>query len=144
MATPSSPSRLPAPGDVLPYGFLWSHQSEDGRDGPTKERPCVVVLAVGEGRNPQVIVAPVTSRDPRRQDAVGLSAGALRLNRPRWIIPWGLNAFRWPGPDVGRAARPAGAWWRIGALTPTLRQRLRAAVEAALKDRRAKIARRTE
>ncbi len=144
MATPSSPSRLPAPGDVLPYGFLWSHQFENARENPVKERPCVIVLAVGEGRNPQVIVAPVTSRDPRREDAIGLSAGALGLDRPSWIIPWELNAFRWPGPDVGRAARPAGAWWRIGALAPHLRQRLRDAVEAALKERRAKIARRTQ
>jgi|GEM_PF-2442241 len=144
MATPSSPSRLPAPGDVLPYGFLWSHQSEAGREDPVKERPCVVVLAVGQGPNPQLIVAPVTSRDPRRQDAIALSAGALGLDRPSWIVPWELNVFRWPGPDVGRAARPAGAWWRIGALAPDLRRRLRGAVETALKDRRAKVARRTE
>ncbi|MDQ2860765.1 MAG: type II toxin-antitoxin system PemK/MazF family toxin [Pseudomonadota bacterium] len=144
MAIPSSPSRLPAPGDVLPYGFLWSHQSEAGREDPVKERPCVVVLAVSEGRNPQVIVAPITSRDPRRQDAIALTAGALGLDRPSWIVPWELNAFRWPGPDVGRAARPAGAWWRIGALAPNLRRRLRDAVEKALNDRRATIARRSE
>jgi len=45
---------------------------------------------------------------------------------------------------VNNAATPAGAWWRIGALAPDLRRRLRGAVEAALKDRRAKVARRTE
>ena len=62
MTTTSSNSRNPAPGDVLAYGFLWSHEADTGRDDPTKTRPCVVVLAVGEGEHPQVIVAPITSR----------------------------------------------------------------------------------
>lgn len=129
---------------MLTYGYLWSHESDVGRDDPVKERPCVIVLAVGDGPNPQVLVAPITSRDPKRDYAIGLSAGALGLNRPSWIIPWELNAFRWPGPDVGPAPRAAGAWWRIGALSPTLRQKLRAAVEAGLKDRRARGTQRGE
>ena len=138
------PSRIPAPGDVLVYGYLWSHESDIGRDEPVKERPCVVVLAVGDDPNPQILVAPITSRDPRRDDAISLSPGALGLNRASWIIPWELNAFLWPGPDIGRAPQPAGAWWRLGALTPALRQRLRAAVEAGLLNRRARITRRPD
>ena len=98
-----------------------------------------MVLAVGEGRHPRIIVAPITTRDPRSGDAIGLSAGALGLDRPSWIIPWDLNAFQWPGPDVRPATRPFGAWWRMGALTPALRRRLRDAVAAALKDRRARM-----
>lgn len=127
---------------MLSYGYLWSHESDVGREDPIKQRPCVVVLAVGDGPNPQVIVAPITSRDPRREDAISLSEGALGLNRRSWIIPWELNAFRWPGPDIEPAMKPAGAWWRIGALTPALRQRLRLAVEAGLKARRAVVTRR--
>jgi len=144
MATTSSASRRPAPGDVLPYGYLWSHEQAAGRDDPTKERPCVVVLAVGEGEHPQIVVAPITSKDPGRADAIPLDGTALGLDRASWVIPWDLNTFRWLGPDVGRAPRPVGAWWRIGALSPALRRQLRERVEAALKSRRAQVTRRTE
>jgi hypothetical protein len=129
---------------VLAYGFLWSHESDSGRDDPVKERPCVVVLAVGEGANPLVTVAPITSQPPVRPDAISLSADALGLNRASWIIPWELNVFRWPGPDVGRATRPAGAWWRLGALAPDLRRQLREGIEAALRERRVRLQRRGE
>ena len=143
MATTSSASRL-SPGDVLTYGFLWSHESDVGRDDPVKDRPCVVVLAVGEGDHPLVTVAPITSREPARPGAIALGPGALGLGRPSWIVPWEINVFQWPGPDVGRAARPVGAWWRMGALAPELRRQLREHVEAALRARRARVMRRSE
>ena len=144
MATPSSDRRRPAPGDVIAYGYLWSHESDAGREDPAKERPCVIVLAVGQGDDPTVMVAPVTSHDPGDPDAIPLSAGALGLNRPSWIIPWELNTFRWIGPDVGRAAKPAGAWWRLGALAPELRNRLADRIQVTLQRRRARIVARTE
>lgn len=129
---------------MLTYGFLWSHESESGRDDPAKERPCVVVLAVGDGPNPLVTVAPITSRPPARAGAIPVSLAAIGLDRASWIIPWELNVFRWPGPDLGRAIHPAGAWWRHGALTADVRRRLREHVEAALRERRARLSRRSE
>ena len=145
MATSSSArGRRPAPGDILFYGYLWSDQAEAGRDDPIKERPCVIVLSVGEGDHPQIVVAPITSREPANSDAIPLSTNVPGLDRRSWIIPWELNAFRWPGPDIGRAPQPAGAWWRVGALTPALRILLADRVEAALKVRHARVTRRTE
>lgn len=143
MATPSSASR-PLPGDVLVYGFLWSHEAETGRDYPVKDRPCVVVLAVGEGDHPMVTVAPITTLEPDRAGAIQLSPGAVGLRRASWVVPWELNVFKWPGPDIGRAERPAGAWWRIGALAPDLRRALRNQIEAALHLRRVRLTRRSE
>ena len=104
----------------------------------------MVVLAVGDGAFPQVVVAPITSRDPADPAAIALGPGALGLDRASWIIPWELNAFQWLGPDVGRAPVPAGAWWRLGSLRPALRTLLADRVEAALKSRRARVTRRTE
>lgn len=104
----------------------------------------MVVLAVGEGDNPTVVVAPITSRDPGRAEAIALSLGVIGLSRASWIIPWELNLFRWPGPDVGRAAVPVGAVWRLGSLTPSLRTRLADRVAALLEARRAHIVRRSE
>src|SRR5580700_11592801 len=108
MATTSS-ARRPAPGDVIAYSYLWSHEAAAGREEAAKERPCVVVLAVGDGETPNIVVAPITSRQPDRADAIALSLGGAGLSRPSWIIPWEVNVFRWRGPDVGRAAIPAGA-----------------------------------
>jgi hypothetical protein len=144
MMTPSSAKRRPAPGDILPYGYLWSHESDAGREDPAKERPCVVILAVGEGDSPTVVVAPITSHDPNNPDAIKLSLGAFGLNRPSWIIHWEVNTFRWIGPDVGTANKPAGAWWRLGALGPELRNRLADRVQAELLRGRAHVVRRTD
>ena len=118
------PRPRPSPADVRPYGYPCSHQLDAGRDDPAKERPCVVVIAVGEGDNPLVTVAPITSRNPARPEAIALDGRLIGLYRASWVIPWELNAFRWPGPDVGRATPSAGAWWRLGSLNRALRRRL--------------------
>jgi mRNA-degrading endonuclease toxin of MazEF toxin-antitoxin module len=144
MATTLSARRRPAPGDILPYSFLWSHEFDFGRDEAVKQRPCVVVLAVGPGENPTVTVAPITSREPELPGAIPLRPSAHGLDRASWIIPRELNTFRWLGPDVGAAPRPFGAWWRLGALSPDLRRRLRESVETALVARRPRIQRRSE
>ena len=144
MATSLSARRRPAPGDILVYSYLWSHEADAGREDAAKERPCVVVLAVGEGDNPTVLVAPLTSRDPGRGDAIALSLGVIGLSRASWIVPWELNLFRWPGPDIGRAATPVGAPWRLGSLSPALRTRLAERVRALLRARGATVVRRSE
>jgi hypothetical protein len=129
---------------VISYAFLWPDQAEAGRDDGVKDRPCVVVLAVGEGDNPLVTVAPITSRPPDEEDAIPLSAGALGLTRQSWIIPNALNLFRWPGPDLRPAGAPAGAWWRWGTLAPELRNRLADRIRARLALREGRLIRRTE
>ncbi len=144
MPTPSSARLLPQPGDVISYAFLWPDQADEGRDEAVKDRPAVVVLAAGEGPNPRVIVAPITSRPPADHDAIPLSAGALGLDRPSWIIPSALNAFIWPGPDLRPAANPVGAWWRIGALSPALRSLLADRIQDGLKRRAARVVPREE
>ena len=143
MATPSS-DRRPAPGDLIAYSYLWSHEAAGGREEAAKERPCVIVLAVGQGQNPNVVVAPITSQEPTRGDAIQLDLGVAGLARRSWIIPWELNVFRWPGPDLGRAGAPAGASWRLGSLAPRLRKLLADRIEALLKARGAKVVHRSQ
>lgn len=111
----------------------------EGRDEAVKDRPAVVVLVVGEGPHPTVVVAPITSRPTSDPDAIPLSPGAFGLNRPSWIVPTALNTFAWPGPDLRPAAKPAGAWWRIGALAPELRNRLADRIAEGLKRRAARL-----
>jgi hypothetical protein len=143
MATPSS-ARRPAPGDLIAYNYLWSYEAVAGREDAAKERPCVIVLAVGAGDHPNVVVAPITSREPGRTDAISLDLGVAGLGPRSWIIPWELNVFRWPGPDLGRAATPAGAPWRLGSLAPRLRKLLADKIEALLKAGGARVIHRSE
>lgn len=144
MATSSFVERRPQQGDVLPYSFLWFSQAVSGREDAEKERPCVVVLAVGDGVHPTVLVAPITSRDPADPRAIPLKVGAPGVVRPSWVVPWELNEFTWPGPDVGRAPSPVGAWWRLGALAPALRNLLAERLAAELQAGRLKRTGRTE
>ncbi len=104
----------------------------------------MVVLAVGEGESPTIMVAPITSQDPGNPDAIKLSPGAFGLNRPSWIIHWEVNTFRWVGPDVGIADKSAGAWWRLGALAPELRTKLADRIQAAMLGNRVHVVRRNE
>jgi len=139
MARPSSAKLRPRPGDVISYAFLWPDQATEGRDEAVKDRPAVVVLAVGEGQKPTVVVAPIKYRPPSDPDAIPLSPDALGLDWPSWIVPTALNAFAWPGPDLRPAPKPAGAWWRMGALAPELRNRLADRIAAGLKRRAANL-----
>ena len=144
MATSSSAERRPQPGDVLFYSFLWSDEAAAGREDARKERPCVVVLAVGDEPHPTILVAPITSRDPNDPRAIPLKVGAPGIVRPSWIVPWEINEFTWPGPDIGRAPSPAGAWWRLGGLAPALRNALAERLAAELRTGRLKRTARTE
>ncbi len=77
---------------------------------------------------------PITSRDPDDLRAIPVQAGGpLGLKVPGWIIPWTVNAFHWMGPDVRAAPDPKGAFWRYGALSGALRERLADAVAAEMK-----------
>jgi len=130
---PRPAARLPEPGDVIRYEFLWPEGHAQGRDSD-KERPCGVVVSrsVAEGRI--VFVVPITSRDPKDPRAIVVQAGGpLGLKAPGWIIPWAVNAFQWMGSDVREAPDPKGAFWRYGALSGALRERLAAAVAAEMK-----------
>ena len=144
MKTSSSGKPRPEPGDVILYGYLWSHEADAGREEGAKDRPCAVVLAVGAGDFPTVVVAPITSQEPLGSDAIKLPAGLMGLDSPSWIVPWELNRFQWLGPDVRPAPRPAGAWWRVGVLRADLRKLLADRVQMALRASRARLIQRAE
>jgi hypothetical protein len=56
----------PQLGLVISYSYLWHYEHNAGRDEGAKDRPCVIVLAVGRpGRDVVTVrVAPVTHRPP--------------------------------------------------------------------------------
>ena len=56
----------PVPGLVLRYGYLWFDQHRRGQEEGSKDRPCVVVLAVQQDDGDTVVmVVPITHSPPR-------------------------------------------------------------------------------
>jgi hypothetical protein len=121
----------PLPGLVIRYAYLWRDEARGGRDEASKDRPCVVVLAVHDVEGRRVVtVAPLTHSPPRTAgEAVEAPAATKRrlgLDDARsWIIVSEVNQFVWPGPDL----RPveAGTWaygFIPGSLLRLVRERM--------------------
>jgi PemK-like, MazF-like toxin of type II toxin-antitoxin system len=119
---------LPKPetGLVISYSYLWRHQSGPGQTEGTKDRPCVIVLAVKRHENgtPVVTVAPITHSPPRGTSvAVEIPYKVkqhLGLDADRsWVVVDEFNEFVWPGFDLrpvpGRPGR-----YDYGFLPPAL------------------------
>lgn len=96
----------PHPGLVIRYAYLWKREYEAGREEGSKERPCVIVMAVTDDRGEsQVLVLPITHTPPSdAADAVEIpqvTKQRLGLDGERsWIVITEVNEFLWPGPDL--------------------------------------------
>lgn len=104
---------FPIPGLVIRYAYLWHAEFTKGRTLGTKDRPCVVVLAVTRqaGGEVMVSVAPITHAAPGNPNsAIKLTPATQRrlgLDQAQcWIMATEINQFKWPGPDI--APTPAG------------------------------------
>ena len=119
----------PEAGLVIRYSFLWHSQAQEGREEGSKDRPCVIVLAVtrAEDGKRRVMVAPITHTIPKNPaQAVEVPAAVgrgLGLDWAKsWIVTAEVNTFTWPGPDV----RPAqGERFAFGRLPQGLAENVR-------------------
>ena len=110
-----APIPEPRPGLVIRYAYLWRHEAAQGWDEGTKDRPCVVVLAVTEDEHDAktIWVAPITHTPPH-DSAAAVEIPASTKNRlgldphRSWIVTSEVNRFAWPGPDL-RPVEP-GRW----------------------------------
>lgn len=100
---------LPEPslGLVISYSYLWASEHRKGRDEGTKDRPCVVVLAVDYDETGATIVtvAPITHAPPGSPgSAIEIPAAVkanLKLDAARsWVVVDETNEFVWPGFDL--------------------------------------------
>ena len=117
---------IPQPTDVISYVYLWSHEAAAGRDEGSKERPVVVVLATQKrSHGTEVVVVPVTTKEPRSGSASAAVEMPERVRRHLglgdercWIIAEEVNLFTWPGPDirpVRRVGEPSPFYGKIPA-----------------------------
>jgi mRNA-degrading endonuclease toxin of MazEF toxin-antitoxin module len=130
----------PFPGLVLHYSYLWHDEHQQGREEGTKNRPCVIVLAVtGEGGEKLVTVAPVTHAPPRTAgDAVEIPAATkarLGLDERRsWIVVTEINRFIWPGVDL--LPVPGKGGYEYGVLPPGLLRQVRDGIASWVRQRK--------
>ena len=136
----------PEPGLLIAYSYLWHHEHLRGRDEGRKDRPSVIVLAVGREHDQAMIVTvlPITHSAPAEPSAAIEIPIAVKRHlglddASSWIVVAEGNEFEWPGYDLrriggterydygflpprlfNRVLTAFAAWRRIGAgrLTP--------------------------
>jgi hypothetical protein len=118
--------RLPAPGEVIRYSYLWHDEHETGQEEGLKDRPCAVVVGLlTQSGDTQLIVLAITHSHPAKgANAVEIPADTKRrlgLDDARsWIILDEANRFTWPGPDIRPFDTPKGRSISYGFLPPGL------------------------
>ena len=96
----------PAPGMVVKYAYLWTHEHERGLEEGSKDRPAAILLALAkEDGEISVLAVPITHTPPHSsQDALEIPPETKRrlgLDDGRsWVVVSEANVFRWPGPDL--------------------------------------------
>jgi hypothetical protein len=139
----------PEPGLVISYSYLWNSEHETGREDGTKDRPCVVIIAVrGEGGRQVVTVAPVTHAAPSVPgQAVEIPLATkqrLGLDDARsWVVVSEVNDFVWPGTDIRPLPHDASRF-DYGLLPPGLFRQIRDRMAAWGSARQLKSVLRTE
>src|SRR6185437_9909008 len=100
----------PEAGLIIAYAYLWHHEHMASYEEGRKDRPSVIVLAVGrEDEATRVTVLPITHRPPR-DSSWGMEIPQavkrhLGLDDARsWIIVAEGNEFLWPGYDLRRVS----------------------------------------
>ena len=130
----------PFPGLVLHYSYLWHEEHRRGQEEGTKNRPCVVVLAVAsEDGDTVVTVAPITHIPPRAAgEAVEIPAATknrLGLDEGRsWIVVTEINRFVWPGVDL--LPVPGRGGYDYGVLPPGLFRQVRDGITSWVRSRK--------
>jgi mRNA-degrading endonuclease toxin of MazEF toxin-antitoxin module len=140
----------PRPGLVVRYAYLWRDEAARGREEGSKDRPCVVVLAVERrAGETTVIVAPVTHTPPREgSGAVEIPTATKRRlgldERRSWVVTDDLNEFVWPGPDLRPVPGRRPATFAYGLLPAALYEAVRKRVLEHARARAVRPVRRDE
>ncbi len=101
------PIPTPEPGLIISYAYVWDHEAQSGKDEGSKDRPCVIALAVERKQDDEttVTVLPVTHRPPDDVAAAVEIPPAVKkhlgLDDERsWIVVSEGDQFVWPGYDL--------------------------------------------
>lgn len=140
----------PRPGLVIRYSYLWTREAQTGREEGAKDRPCAIVLAIGDVQDrTRVIVLPITHTAPQPPDEgielTQQTKARLGLDGERsWIMLGEGNDFIWPGPDLRPVAGQGPESVAYGFLPPRLFQTIRERFLARIRARQAGLIQRTQ
>jgi hypothetical protein len=130
----------PFPGLVLHYSYLWHDEHRRGLEEGTKNRPCVVVLAVtSEDGETVVTVVPVTHSPPQTASEAVEIPGATKIRLGldvgrSWIVVSEINRFVWPGVDL--LPVPGKGGYDYGVLPPGLVRQVREGISSWVRARK--------
>lgn len=140
----------PRPGLVIRYSYLWRREHAAGREEGVKDRPCAIIVALGDDEGGQIVyVLPITHTPPHDpEDAVELplaTKARLGLDSVRsWIVVSEGNSFVWPGPDLRPTPGQGPESVAYGMLPPALFAQVKARFLAHVQARRSGLVNRTE
>lgn len=141
----------PAPGQVIHYSYLWSEEYKRGREEGSKDRPCVIVVAVDKDSNglDVVTVVPITHSPPSAlTEAIEIPYRTkVRLgldDEPSWVVLSEANRFCWPGPDLRPVPRAKPRTMIHGLLPQNLFNLMQSRFVAVLRAKRLSIVPRSE
>lgn len=91
--------KLPEPGQVFEYHFLWYSEKLFGRTEGRKKRPCCVTIIVANAKGQHILfIAPITSKSPEK-GRIALEIPETEARRagldtvvPLWVMVDELNA----------------------------------------------------
>jgi len=97
----------PEPGLIISYSYVWDHEARGGQEEGSKDRPCVIALAVERQQDGETLVTvlPVTHRPPDEAAAAVEIPSAVKkhlgLDDERsWVVVSEGDQFVWPGYDL--------------------------------------------
>jgi hypothetical protein len=134
--------KTPFPGMVVRYSFLWSSEARAGETEGRKDRPCVIVTAIGRAADGRlrVRVLPITRVPSEEARSIAIPAKVKRhlgLDADAsWIVLDEVNEFFWPGVDLRPVSRSKPGVWTFGVLPTEIFDEIQTKLRAILRQRR--------
>jgi hypothetical protein len=139
------PKPEPASGLVIRYDYLWRDEAKRGQRDGSKDRPCVIVVAIQnvQGGDFRTLVAAVTHTEPEPEEGIEMPTKVKRhlgLDKdPSWIIVSEVNEIDWSDPGIIPASKEK---WEYGFVPAPLAAALRDAILARMTKKNLQIIRR--
>ena len=139
------PKPKPVSGLVIRYDYLWRNEARRGQRDGSKDRPCVVVVAIQsvQGGDLRTLVAAVTHTEPDAGEGIEIPQKVKRhlgLDSDRsWIIVSEVNEIDWSDPGI---IPVSNAKWEYGFVPATLAAALRDAILTRMTQKNLQITRR--
>ena len=139
------PKPKPVSGLVIRYDYLWRNEARRGQRDGSKDRPCVVVVAIQsvQGGDFRTLVAAVTHTEPEPEEGIEMPTKVKRhlgLDKdPSWIIVSEVNEIDWSDPGI---IPVSNAKWEYGFVPAALATALRDAILNRMTQKNLQITRR--